>query len=235
MELEDVAAAFAFIRALQADDIDTTCAVADDTGPELHRLLLDVAARVIIPVTAADDHDGEPCAHSFLAAALGRLLLEMLGDSACLAGVLGIADTITPLHRQHPHHRARRRRRSPAPAGGHGDAPGDGGAPGAPHHRVAVHPGRRWCGAHRVRTTAGRWPRGGTETIRPTATPSSSVAPAPPVTTVCASSSTPAHRWAKLSVPGSPTDREGRPGAAHHLVAGGRSKPRPARAALALT
>ncbi|MEU9983776.1 hypothetical protein [Streptomyces sp. NPDC050856] len=94
MELDDVAAAFAYIRAMHADDIDTACAIADDTGPELHRLLLDVAARVFIPVTAADDHDGEPCAHSFLAAALGRLLLELLCHSVCLANAPGIADTI---------------------------------------------------------------------------------------------------------------------------------------------
>ncbi|MES4886217.1 hypothetical protein ABVB69_37915 [Streptomyces sp. NPDC000349] len=94
MEPDDVAAAFAYIRAMQAGDIDTACAIADDTGPELHRLLLDVAARVFIPVTAADDHDGEPCAHSFLAAALGRLLLELLCHSVCLAGAPGMADTI---------------------------------------------------------------------------------------------------------------------------------------------
>ncbi|WP_432020289.1 hypothetical protein [Streptomyces sp. 1222.5] len=95
MAPEDVADAFAYIRALQAGDIDTACAVADDTGPELHRLLLDVAARVLIPVTVADDHDGEPCAHSFLAAALGRLLLELLCHGVCLANAPGIADTIT--------------------------------------------------------------------------------------------------------------------------------------------
>ncbi|MEU0163161.1 hypothetical protein ABZ154_31270 [Streptomyces sp. NPDC006261] len=94
MELEDVAAAFAYIRALQADDIDTARAVADDTGPELHRLLLDVAARVIIPITAADDCDGAPCAHSFLAAALGRLLLELLCHGECLANAPGVAATI---------------------------------------------------------------------------------------------------------------------------------------------
>ncbi|GGX47474.1 hypothetical protein [Streptomyces chryseus] len=94
MEPQDVADAFAYIRALQADDIDTACAVADDTGPELHRLLLDVAARVFIPVTAVDDCDGEPCAHSFLAAALGRLLLELLCHGECLAGAPGIAQTI---------------------------------------------------------------------------------------------------------------------------------------------
>jgi hypothetical protein len=53
MEADYVAAAFAYIRALQADDIDTACAVANDTGgQELHQLLLDVAARVIIPITA---------------------------------------------------------------------------------------------------------------------------------------------------------------------------------------
>ncbi|MFD3337342.1 hypothetical protein ACFWV1_32600 [Streptomyces sp. NPDC058700] len=55
---------------------------------------MDVAARVFIPVTAADDCDGEPCAHSFLAAALGRLLLNLLCHSVCLAGAPGIADTI---------------------------------------------------------------------------------------------------------------------------------------------
>ncbi|MDL5206689.1 hypothetical protein [Streptomyces sp. ALI-76-A] len=95
MEPEDVASAFAYIRAWQAGDIDTAGAVADDTGPELHRLLLDVAARVIIPITAVDDCDGEPCTHSFLAATLGRLLLELLCHGVCLGGLPGIADTTT--------------------------------------------------------------------------------------------------------------------------------------------
>lgn len=97
MEPEDVANAFAYIRALQANDADiaVAVAVADNTGPELHRMLLDVAARVIIPITAVDDHDGKPCAHSFLAAALGQLLLELLCHSVCMAGAPGIADTIT--------------------------------------------------------------------------------------------------------------------------------------------
>ncbi|MFF7954094.1 hypothetical protein [Streptomyces griseorubiginosus] len=95
MEPEDVVDAFAYIRALQADDIDTACEVAKATGPELHRLLLDVAARVFIPITAEDDHDGEPCAHSFLAAALGRLLLELMCQGVCLGGLPGIAGTIT--------------------------------------------------------------------------------------------------------------------------------------------
>ncbi|MEU1669389.1 hypothetical protein ABZ547_38615 [Streptomyces sparsogenes] len=94
MELDDVVDAFAYIRSLQAGDIDTAGAVADHTGSDLHRLLLDVAARVFIPVTAVDDCDGEPCTHSFLAAALGRLLLELLCHGVCLANAPGVARTI---------------------------------------------------------------------------------------------------------------------------------------------
>jgi hypothetical protein len=94
MEPKDVAAAFAYIRAMQADDIDTACAVIDGMGPEVTKMLLDVAARIFIPITAVDDCDGEPCAHSFLAAALGRLLLELLCDGECLSGAPGIAQTI---------------------------------------------------------------------------------------------------------------------------------------------
>ncbi|MGW0933049.1 hypothetical protein ACWD3W_31285, partial [Streptomyces sp. NPDC002644] len=97
-----IIAAFTYLRALQADDIDTACAVTDVIGPELHRLLLDVAAHVFIPMTAVDDHDGEPCAHSFLAAELGRLLLELL-----FHGVHGQPDghrrNHHPLRQEHPH------------------------------------------------------------------------------------------------------------------------------------
>ncbi|MER5501900.1 hypothetical protein ABT096_32500 [Streptomyces sp. NPDC002561] len=96
MEPNDVADAFAYIRARLVGDTDIATAVADDAGPEqLHRLLVDVAARVFIPVTAVDDHDEEPCAHSFLAAALGRLLLELLCHGVCLNSLPGAADTIT--------------------------------------------------------------------------------------------------------------------------------------------
>ncbi|MEU2119540.1 hypothetical protein ABZ567_28745 [Streptomyces sp. NPDC016459] len=94
MEPDDIAAAFAYIRALQADDIEAACAVVDGMGTEVLKMLLDVAARVFIPVTAVDEYDGEPCEHSFLAAALGRLLLELLCDGACLSGAPGIAETI---------------------------------------------------------------------------------------------------------------------------------------------
>ncbi|WP_330310490.1 hypothetical protein OHS17_00330 [Streptomyces sp. NBC_00523] len=80
MEPADIANAFACVQAWHARDIDTADAVAADIGPGiLFRLLLDVAARVCIPVTADDGHDGEPCVHSFLAAAPGRRLLEAVG------------------------------------------------------------------------------------------------------------------------------------------------------------
>ncbi|MFD6045891.1 hypothetical protein ACFWG7_32000 [Streptomyces koyangensis] len=46
------------------------------------------------PITAEDDHDGEPCAHSFLAAALGRLLLELPCHGVCLANARNVARTI---------------------------------------------------------------------------------------------------------------------------------------------
>ncbi|MFE4336027.1 hypothetical protein ACFRQM_43730 [Streptomyces sp. NPDC056831] len=44
MAPDDIASAFAYIRAMQAGDIDTACAVIEDTGMEMRRLLLDVAA-----------------------------------------------------------------------------------------------------------------------------------------------------------------------------------------------
>ncbi|GHG24044.1 hypothetical protein ACFFSH_04845 [Streptomyces filamentosus] len=63
MEPDDVADAFACLRTILTADMDTACAVADDAGPELDRLLLDVVAGTFVPVTAADDHDGELCEH----------------------------------------------------------------------------------------------------------------------------------------------------------------------------
>ncbi|MEU0659407.1 hypothetical protein [Streptomyces lavendulocolor] len=144
MEPQDITDAFAYIRAWQADD--TACAVIDGMGPEALRMLLDVAARIVIPITAVD----EPCAHSFLAAALGRLLLELLSDGACLSGAAGIAQTIVRFSENILTEDPRRLRRRPAPAGGRGGAAGDESAPGAPNHRVTAPRGRRWCGTARI-------------------------------------------------------------------------------------
>ncbi|MGC5041050.1 hypothetical protein ACLQ2C_36545 [Streptomyces sp. DT73] len=97
MDPHDVTGIFTYLRAWQAGDVDTVGAIAnlcDDA--DLRRLLLEVAARIIIPVTAVDDRDGEPCTHAFLAAALGQLLLDTLNhvDGLCLAFPPGIAQTI---------------------------------------------------------------------------------------------------------------------------------------------
>ncbi|MFF9403337.1 MULTISPECIES: hypothetical protein [unclassified Streptomyces] len=92
----DVASAFAYIRAVQAADTDAACAVLKVTGMRMRRLLLDLAEHVFIPISAVDDHDEEPCAHAFLTAALGQLLLEVLradGD-VCPAMPPGLARTI---------------------------------------------------------------------------------------------------------------------------------------------
>ncbi|MER5502819.1 hypothetical protein ABT096_37340 [Streptomyces sp. NPDC002561] len=97
MTPDDIVDAFAYIGALQADDIDTACEVARlSDGESKPRMLLDVAERVIIPVTAVDeDCDEGPCAHSFLAAALGRLLLEVLSvDRCCPVSPVGIAQYV---------------------------------------------------------------------------------------------------------------------------------------------
>ncbi|MEU3960393.1 hypothetical protein AB0F42_11290 [Streptomyces buecherae] len=52
---------------VRAGGIDPTCAVIEDMGGMgMHRLLLNLAARVIIPITAVDDRDEEPCAYIFL-------------------------------------------------------------------------------------------------------------------------------------------------------------------------
>ncbi|MFE3696188.1 hypothetical protein ACFXPB_37045, partial [Streptomyces sp. NPDC059129] len=106
MEPQDVA--FAYIRALQASDIDTASAVIDGIGPEVLRLLLDIAARMVIPITAVDDHDGEPCAHSFLAAACRTVSAGTRPRRRVPGRCAGHRPDHRPLHREHPHRRTRR-------------------------------------------------------------------------------------------------------------------------------
>ncbi len=112
---------------MRAGDIDPTCAVMRDTGGmEMRRQLLNLAAHIIIPISAVDDCDEESCAHFFLAAALGQLLLEVLchGDGACLASPPGVAQSIFRLvERIH---------------GGRGE-----------QHELEVSPSRPPCQAHR--------------------------------------------------------------------------------------
>ncbi|MFH8476896.1 hypothetical protein [Streptomyces sp. NPDC018000] len=92
----DVFDAVAYIRAVQARDVDTACAVAQQCGPEPRGLLLDVAERVILPVTALDGQAKEPRADSFALEALGRILAGALraDDDGCPAQVVVISRTI---------------------------------------------------------------------------------------------------------------------------------------------
>ncbi|MCW5253620.1 hypothetical protein [Streptomyces sp. SHP 1-2] len=98
---------------------------------------------------------GEPCAHSFLAAALGQLLLDTLNhaDGACPTFSPGIAQTIVRFTETILTH-------------DHGDvadvlrqleARDAAGAGSAPHHRVAAPPHR----ATMVRSTRTTAPRRG--------------------------------------------------------------------------
>ncbi|MCX4792110.1 MULTISPECIES: hypothetical protein [unclassified Streptomyces] len=91
MHPDDVFSAFAYIRAVQARDIDTASMVVKELGTELHWLLLDIAERVIVPVTALDDQNEELRADPFALEALGRILLEVLRDGDALCPTVGTA------------------------------------------------------------------------------------------------------------------------------------------------
>ncbi|GHA73164.1 hypothetical protein [Streptomyces canarius] len=64
--------AFSYLRAVQADD---TGAAREFAGaePRMPELLVDVAERIVVPVTALPGPEaGEPCADTFALEALGR-------------------------------------------------------------------------------------------------------------------------------------------------------------------
>ncbi|WSP67978.1 hypothetical protein OG466_40605 (plasmid) [Streptomyces sp. NBC_01240] len=96
MDPNDVVSAFAYIRAVQAHDVETACAVVEEIGPEIRQLLLDVAERIIIPITAVDDRDRDLSGESFVVEALGRMILDILrvDDDVCPAMPPGIAHAI---------------------------------------------------------------------------------------------------------------------------------------------
>ncbi|MFE9636780.1 hypothetical protein [Streptomyces sp. NPDC006463] len=97
MDPDDIISAFTYIRAMQARDVDTACAVVEDIGgSDMRQLLLDVAERVIIPVTTVDDRNRDLSADSFVVQALGRMILDILrvDDDICPAMPPGIAHAI---------------------------------------------------------------------------------------------------------------------------------------------
>jgi hypothetical protein len=103
--------AFNYLRAIQADDADAE--------PWMPELLVDVATRIVVPVTALPGPDaGEPCEDTFALEALGRAFVT--SPRIWFPGRAGQRRRASPA-RSSTSPRSfspRRRRRHPAPVGG---------------------------------------------------------------------------------------------------------------------
>jgi hypothetical protein len=70
--------AFAYLRAVEADDAEAAAEFAD-AEPRMPALLVDVTERIVVPVTALPGPNaGEPCADTFALEALGRVFVTTL-------------------------------------------------------------------------------------------------------------------------------------------------------------
>ncbi|WP_338930394.1 hypothetical protein WEB32_00235 [Streptomyces netropsis] len=70
--------AFNYLRAVQADDVDAAREFAG-AEPRMPEHLVDVAMRIVVPVTALPGPNaGEPCADTFALEALGRIFVTTL-------------------------------------------------------------------------------------------------------------------------------------------------------------
>ncbi|MEU0676950.1 hypothetical protein ABZ330_29410 [Streptomyces sp. NPDC006172] len=70
--------AFAYLRAVEADDAEAAAEFAG-AEPRMPALLVDVAERIVVPVTALPGPNaGEPCADTFALEALGRVFVTAL-------------------------------------------------------------------------------------------------------------------------------------------------------------
>jgi hypothetical protein len=70
--------AFSYLRAVQADDVEAVRGFASGE-PRMPELLVDVAMRIVVPVTALPGPEsGEPCADTFALEALGRVFVTSL-------------------------------------------------------------------------------------------------------------------------------------------------------------
>ncbi|MFD0214672.1 hypothetical protein ACFVH9_37745 [Streptomyces hirsutus] len=95
--------------------------------PRMPALLVDVAMRIVVPVTAMPGPDaGEPCEDTFALEALGRVFVTTLRTWAQAGpdAAEGIARAVHRLRPAVPHRRPRGRRRCPAPSGGRRRGPG---------------------------------------------------------------------------------------------------------------
>jgi len=78
MTPHEAISAFSYLRAVQADDIEAAREFAG-VAPRMPELLVDVAERIVVPVTALPGPEaGEPCADTFALEALGRVFVTSL-------------------------------------------------------------------------------------------------------------------------------------------------------------
>ena len=97
MTPNSVMIAFNFLRSLQVGDTEMA-GVIEHVEPRLRELLMDVAERIVTPITALPSaNEGDPSMDSFALEALGRVFLTTLRaeddpcDDLCPPSVSGIA------------------------------------------------------------------------------------------------------------------------------------------------
>ncbi|MFD8938569.1 hypothetical protein ACFV0R_25520 [Streptomyces sp. NPDC059578] len=95
MTPDAVTAAFTHLRAVRAGDLEAAAALAA-AEPRLPALLVDVATRIVVPVTALPGPGREACEDTFALEALGRVLLNALRtwEQTGPDAALGIARTV---------------------------------------------------------------------------------------------------------------------------------------------
>ncbi|HUR06636.1 MAG TPA: hypothetical protein VM347_29100 [Nonomuraea sp.] len=78
MTPDSVMTAFNFLRSLQVGDTEMA-RVTERVEPRLRELLIDVAERIVPPITALPSaNEGDPCTASFALEALRRVVLTTL-------------------------------------------------------------------------------------------------------------------------------------------------------------
>ncbi|MCX4461460.1 hypothetical protein OOK58_01960 [Streptomyces sp. NBC_01728] len=83
-----VMTAFHFVQSVQAGDTDTAGMLAG-AEPRLRELLIDVADRIVTPITALPSAaEGDPCTDSFALEALGRIFSTPQGAAELSSGAI---------------------------------------------------------------------------------------------------------------------------------------------------
>ncbi|MDN3293407.1 hypothetical protein QWM81_05005 [Streptomyces ficellus] len=84
MKPDAVPSAFSYLRAVEAGETEAAAGFAS-ADPGIHWQLVDVAKRIIVPVTALCGTDPDPCDDSLALPAVGRVLVTTLGHWASQA------------------------------------------------------------------------------------------------------------------------------------------------------